>query len=121
MSTITKETELKTFQVNTKEKVKKTKKKHIEDQPFRSEECKARETPKKSKRNFREMLPSINMQEYDHYFDYEINVKLGELKLIEPKEESDILSIPLDEFLTGKKQLFLDTFPIGEIHEDVIK
>ncbi len=69
---------------------------------------------KKSK--IREMLPEIGMEKYDHYFDYELNMRLGNLSLSKPKP--DILSIPLDDFLHGKKQLFLDTFPTGEIHEN---
>lgn len=73
------------------------------------------------KREFREMLPELGLDNLDKCFDYKLVVdSLSNLNLVKESDESglEIFTLPLDEFLSEKRQFFLDTFPIGEIYED---
>jgi len=75
----------------------------------------------RKKREFREMLPELGLDNLDKCFDYKlVTDTLSNLNLIKESSEEgpDIYSLPLDEFLSEKRQFFLDTFPIGEIYEN---
>ena len=111
LTTIVSEIEMKKIH---HEECKKTKPKKIKSPPKRH--------PRK-KKEFREMLPELGLEKLDPYFDYKIvSDSLSNLSLVkdEKKDESlsDVYTLPLDEFLSEKRQFFLDTFPTGEIYEN---
>ena len=77
----------------------------------------------RKKREFREMLPELGLDSLDKCFDYKlVTDALSNLNLVKEPSSLEsypyIYSLPLDEFLSEKRQFFLDTFPIGEVYEN---
>lgn len=75
----------------------------------------------RKKKEFREMLPELGLDKLDKCFDYKLVVdSLSNLNLVKESDDSglEIFTLPLDEFLSEKRQFFLDTFPIGEMYEN---